>query len=121
MRGLPVVAGGLLPTGKTSTETRTTFDQPPLWFCPTENKHLRTSILYASYYSIFGWINNQQTPFWPRAIETKPGQNLVFDPGGSTDRLRACPFVGTRCALYCEEVYVRVLDETAVFFGGWMT
>ena len=31
----PTAAGGLLPPGTTSTATRTTFDQPPLWFCPT--------------------------------------------------------------------------------------
>ena len=28
----PTAAGGLLPTDKASTVTRTTFDQPPLWF-----------------------------------------------------------------------------------------
>ena len=31
----PTVPGGSLPAGTTSTATRTTFDQPPLWFCPT--------------------------------------------------------------------------------------
>ena len=56
-------AGGLLPASTTSTATRTTSHHPPLWFCPTEERILRTSIVYASYYSIFGWINNQQTPF----------------------------------------------------------
>ena len=35
-------AGDLLPTGTTCTATRTTFDQPPLWFCPTEETNLRT-------------------------------------------------------------------------------
>ena len=119
--GTPKVAGGVLPTGQTSTAARITFDRPPFWFCLTEETNLRTSILYASYYSIFGWINNQQAPFWPRVIKTKPGQNLVFDPGGSTGRLRACPFLGTWCALLCGEVFVRALDEAAAFFGGWMT
>ena len=28
-------AGSLLPTGKTSTATKTTFDHPTLWFCLT--------------------------------------------------------------------------------------
>ena len=58
-------AGGLLSTGATSTATRITFDQPPLWFCPTEEIKLRASIQYASYYSIFWRTNNQQAPFWP--------------------------------------------------------
>ena len=31
-------AGGLLPAGTVSTATRTTSDQPPLWFCPTKEK-----------------------------------------------------------------------------------
>ena len=35
------VAGGLLPTGKTSTATRTTFDQPTLRFYSTEETILR--------------------------------------------------------------------------------
>ena len=52
--------GRLLPTDKTSTATRTTFHQLPLWFCLTKETNSRTSIPYASYYSIFGWINNQQ-------------------------------------------------------------
>ena len=45
----------------------------------------------------------------------------MFDPGGSTGRLRACPFLGTWRALLCGVVYVRALDEAAAFFGGWMT
>ena len=32
----PTAAGGLLPVGKASTTTRTTFHQPRLRFCPTE-------------------------------------------------------------------------------------
>ena len=32
----PTAAGGLLPTGKTSTATMTVLHQLPLWFCPTE-------------------------------------------------------------------------------------
>ena len=114
-------AGDVLPAGTTSRATRTTSDQPLLWFCPTKEKKLRTSILYASCYSIFGRINNQQAPFWPRNIETKSGQNLVFDPGGSTGRLCACPFLGTWRALLSGEFYVRELDEAVAFFGGRMT
>ena len=114
-------AGGLLLAGTTSTARRITFDQLSLWLCPTEDINLRTSIQYASYYSIFSRINNQQAPFWPRVIETKSGQNLVFDPGGFTGRLRACPFLGMRRALLSGEIFVRALDEAAAVFGGWMT
>ena len=114
-------AGGLLPTGKTSTATRTTLDQPPVWFYPTEETNLRTSVQYASYDSISWRINNQQVSFWPRAIEIKLGQNLVFDPSVSTRRLRACPFLGTWRVLLCGEISVRALDAAEAFFGGWMT
>ena len=81
----------------------------------------RISIQYDSYYSIFWRINNQQTPFWPRVIDTKDGQNLVFDPGGSIGRLRACPFLETWRALLWGEFFVRVVDEAITFLGGWMT
>ena len=40
---LTTVAGGLLPTGKTSTATKITFDHPILLFCLTEETNLRTS------------------------------------------------------------------------------
>ena len=116
----PTAAGGLLPTDKTFTATKTTFDQLPLWLCLIEETNSRTSVIYASYFSIFRWINNQQAPFWPRVIETKSGQNMVFDPGGSKGRLRACLFLGTWRALLCVEAIVRGLDETAAFFGGWI-
>ena len=113
----PTAAGSLLPAGKISTATRTTLCQLPLWFCWTEETNLRTSILYASYYrSCFWGIINQQAFFWPRVVETKSGQNLVFDHGGSTGRLRVCPFLGTWRALLCEEVVVRALDKAAAIF-----
>ena len=79
----PTVTGGLLSTDKTSTATKTTFHQLPLWFCLTEEINSRTSIKYGSYCSgCFWWIINQQAPFWPSVIETKLGQNLMFDSGG---------------------------------------
>ena len=31
----------------------------------------------------------------------------MFDPGGSTGRLHACPFLGTWRALLCGELFVR--------------
>ena len=55
--GTPTAAGGLLPVGITSAATRTTLGQPPLWFCPTEETNLKTSVQYASYYSSFWRIN----------------------------------------------------------------
>ena len=59
----PTAAGGLLSTGKTSTTTMTILHQLRLWFCPTKDINLRTSIQYDSYYSTFWKINNQQAPF----------------------------------------------------------
>ena len=64
-------ASSSLPASMTTTATRTTFHQLPLRFCQTEETSLRTSILYVSYFSNFGWINNQQGLFWPRVIESK--------------------------------------------------
>ena len=47
----------------------------------------------------------------------------MFDPGGSTDRLRACPFLGTWRALLCGEFFVRAPDGTRGWsgFGRRMT
>ena len=39
----------------------------------------------------------------------------MFDPGGSTGRLRACPFLGTWHALLCGELLDRAPDGTR----GW--
>ena len=44
----------------------------------------------------------------------------MFDSGGSTGRLRACPFGGTWRALLCEEIFVRALDEPTACWGGWV-
>ena len=103
----PIATGGVLPAGKISTETKATFDHPTLGFCPIEETNLRTSILYVSYFGSFEWIKKQQAPLWPRVIETKSGQNRMFDQGGSQGRPRTCPFLGTWRALLCGEVYVR--------------
>ena len=105
--GTPTVAGGLLPTGKTSTATMSIFQQLPLGFCLTKEIKSRTSNHYAI-------VNSS---FWKlKVIETKSGQTLLFDPGGSTDQLRTWPFLGTWRALLCGEVSVRALDEAAAFF-----
>ena len=90
-------AGVLLPVGTASTATRTTFDQPPLCFCPNEEINLRTSIQYAMDYS----------RFWKMKVsQTKLMQTMMFDPGGSKGCLHACPFLGTWRALLCGEVLV---------------
>ena len=95
-------AGGLLPAGKASTATKITYYQSCLRFCPTEETNSKkASIQYVSYYSSFWRINNQLLPFWWKVLETKPRQTLVFDPGGFTGHLRACPFLGTWRALLC--------------------
>ena len=83
-----------------------TVHQLSLRFYPTEEIYLRTSIQYASYNSTFWKINNQQAPFWPRAVKTKSEHNMVFNPGGSTGRLRACSFLGTCRALLCRDIFV---------------
>ena len=107
-------AGGLVPTGESSTATETNFNQPPLWFHSTEETdseassketNLRTSTQYASYdSSVFQESNLLPAPSGLRVIETKPMQNMTLDPGGSQGHLRACPFLGSWRALVCGEV-----------------
>ena len=105
-------AGGLLPTGKISTATRTTLHQLPLSFVlPDRRDKFEDFNSVRLVLQHFGWINNQQAPFWPRVIEIKSRQNLVFDPGGSTVRLLVCPFLGTWRELLCGEVFTS---------GRWM-
>ena len=99
----PAAAGGLLPTRETPTATKITFNRLPLRLYLTEETNLRTSTQPISYDSSF-W-NLLAAPSWRRFIETKPGENRMFDPGGS--RLRACPFLGSWRALLCVEVHVR--------------
>ena len=107
----PRATGGLLPTGKASTTTRITYNQPRLRFCPTEEANSkRTSVQYASYYSSF-WRNSQlAAPFCRRVIETKSRQTLVFDPGRSLGHLRAYPFLGTWRTFLCGKVLVWAPD-----------
>ena len=100
-------AGDLLPTNEISTITTTTFNKPPLRLYSTEETnsketHLWTSVAPAWYDSSFRKL--LAAPFCRRAIETKSGQNRMFDPGGSQGRLRACPSSGTWRALLCGEV-----------------
>ena len=93
--------GGLFPSpDKISTATRTTFNQPTTRFYSTEETNSRRgTIQYTLYYSTF-WRNKLlAAPSWQRVIEIKSGQNMIFDPGGSKGRLRACPFLGMWRAL----------------------
>ena len=55
-------------------------------------------------------------PIQAGVYTNKLRQTLVFDPGGSKGRLRACPFLGTWRALLCEEVHVRAPLEKAAAF-----
>ena len=86
-------AGGLVPTGKTSTATETNFNQQPLRFYTTEETdseenlketNLRTSTPYALYdSSAFQESNLSAAPYCRRVVEAKSRQNRTFDPGGS--------------------------------------
>ena len=107
------VTGDLLPAGKASTATRMIFYQLLLWFCPTEEINPRTTIQYAMDYSSFWKMN---------VLETKSRQNMVFDSGGYTGRLRACPFLGTWRALLSGKVLLghRMVPEAGAFFGRWV-
>ena len=83
---------------------------------------LRTSTPSASYDSRF-WRNNLlSAPSCRRIIETKSGQNRMFDPGGFEGRLRACQFLGTwRALLYGEVIFLERLVAICSVFGGSTT
>ena len=90
----PTVAGGLLPTGETSTATRTTFDYSTLWFCQTKETHSESTSTPPTWYdSSFRRNKLFAGPSCRRVIKTKSGQNRMFDPGASEGRLRACLFM----------------------------
>ena len=102
-------AGGLVPTGETSTATETTVNKPLLQSYSSEEenskkKHLRTSTPYVSYDSnAFQESNLPAALYCRRIVETKSRQNRTFDPGGSQGHPRACPFWGSWRALVCGE------------------
>ena len=106
----PTAAGGLLPSGKTSTATKTTFHKSPLLLYATEEGNSKTRNLWTS--TPPAWYDDSSfrrsklfsAPSCQRVIETISRQNRTFDPGGSQGRLRACPFMGTWHALICGEV-----------------
>ena len=97
---------GLVPTGKTSTVTETTFNKPLLQFYSTEKANGKKGPTpYASYDSkVFQNSNLAAAPYCRRVVETKYRQNITFDPCGSQGPLHACPFWGSWRALVCGEV-----------------
>ena len=99
----PTAAGGLLPTGEASIATRTTSNQPPLRLYLTEETNSnKTSTSYVSYDSSFFQKNNlPAASSWRRVIETKSGENGIFDPGGSRSSPRLPVFgIVARVALW---------------------
>ena len=99
-------AGGLLPTGKTSTATETTSNEPLLrLYSAEETNFTKSPTPYASYdSSVFQKSNLPAAPYYRRVVETKSRQNRTFDPGGLQGHLRACPFLGSWRPLGCGEI-----------------
>ena len=62
----------------------------------------KTSTPYVSYNSSSFW-RLLAAPYCRRVVETKSRQNRTFDPGGSQNHLRACPFLEPWRALVCGE------------------
>ena len=98
----PTAAGGLLPTGKGSIATRITFNHPPLRLSTEETSCKKTLIPYVSCDSSFSQKNNlPAASSCRRVIETKSGENRIFDPGGSRSSARLPVFgVVARVALW---------------------
>ena len=120
-------AGGLVPTGKASTASGTTSNEPLLWFYETEEMNPEgdskmedswTLTPSASYDSSSFW-RLSATPYCRRVVDTKSKKNRTFDPGGSRGHLRACPFLGSWRALVRGEVLRtgEPGDELQRFFG----
>ena len=100
-------AGGLVPTGKTSTAIDTASNELLLRFYATEETNANEKKLWTSIPS--AWYGSScwkllSAPSGLRVIETKPMQSVTFDPRGSQRRLRACPLLGSWRALLCREV-----------------
>ena len=97
--------GGLVPTGKISTATETTSNEPLLRLYSAEETNFKNSPTpYDSYdSSVFQKSNLPAAPYCRRAVETKSRQNRTFDLGGSQDHLRAFPFWGSWRPLGCRE------------------
>ena len=123
----PTAAGGLLPTGKTSTAIKTTYNRTLLRLYATKKtnpkeKKLRTSISSALYDSSFWKL--RAAPSCLRVIETKPMQNSKI--GRSIQAVLEIVFASTRFwddGARCFVVRLSVLeqlDETAAVFGGSM-
>ena len=117
-------AGGLIPTGETST-TETTVNKPLLQFYSTEEEDSKKETLWTSipsaWYDISFW-KLLAAPYCRRVVETKSRQNRMFDRGGSQGYLRACPFSGSWRALVCGKV-VRAGaagKDCSSFFGASM-
>ena len=82
---LPTAVGGLFSTNEAYIATRTTFNQPSPRLYTTEEKNLtKTSTPYVLYDSSFFLKNNlPAAPTCRSVIETKSGENRMFDSGGS--------------------------------------
>ena len=103
-------AGGLVPTGETSTATETTVNKPLLqsYSSEEENSKNKNYGLQPHTSRTTAVPSRRVTclllPYCRWVVETKYRQNRTFDPGGSQGHPRACPFWGSWRALVCGEV-----------------
>ena len=110
--GTRSATGSFLPVGIVSTAMMAIFHQLPLRFCLTGEIKSKTSNQYATDYSSFWKL---------KVIQTKSSQTLLFDPCGSTGRLRACPFLGTWRALLRGELFDRAPNGTHPWLEHFLT
>ena len=108
----PTVTGGLLPASTASTVMKAIFSRPLFsWSLGEETKEKtgRTNF-------------NQLAPFyWRNALKRKSRQTLLFDSGGCTGCLRACPLLGGRRELLSWENSFRrqmVFEAEAFWLSG---
>ena len=98
----PTAAGGLLPTGEVSIATRAIFNQSPLRLSTEETNCKKTSTPYVPYDSSFFQKNAlAAASTCRRVIETKSGENMMFNPGVSRSSPRLPVFgIVARAALW---------------------
>ena len=108
-----IAAGGLLTAGTAFTALRTIFSPPFFSWSLGEETEKNTSRTN---------FNHLATHCWRKVIQTKLRQTLVFNPGGSTVRLHACPFLGgcARCSVGKFYLDAAMVSEAGAFLvdGG---
>ena len=104
---------------------RCTHQQPPVVYSPPAQPLQRCGPSFLNRFFL-GARRDQETcqpdklqaySFLAEGYTKESSQTLVFDPGGSTGRLRPPPILGTWRAWFFGELFVRTLVMAGAFFN----